>query len=100
MTPRISATDTPAGDGSGKTTSLVKALDHVATKLGARLKARTQQVACITYTEIAAQEIHAEVGDSAIVTVWTIHSFLRALAKALQKDIARWVRARVEASAH
>jgi hypothetical protein len=66
----------------------------------ARLKARTQQVACITYTEIAAQEIHAEVGDSPIVTVWTIHSFLRALAKALQKDIARWVRARVEASAH
>ena len=116
MTSRISAPDTPAdvelrrlldkeelrgfvmlaGAGSGKTTSLVKALDYVATKHGARLKARTQQVACITYTEIAAEEIHADVGNSPLVKVSTIHSFLWSLAKAFQKDIAQWVRACVE----
>lgn len=117
MTSRISAPDTPAdtelrclldkeelkgfvmlaGAGSGKTTSLVKALDHVATKHGARLKARTQQVACITYTEIAAHEIHLDVGNSPLVMVSTIHSFLWSLAKPFQRDIAKWVRARVEA---
>jgi DNA helicase II / ATP-dependent DNA helicase PcrA len=85
-----------AGAGSGKTTSLVKALDHVATKHGARLKARTQQVACITYTEVAAQEIHSDVGNSPLVAVSTIHSFLWSLADPFQKDIAKWVRVRVE----
>ena len=116
MTSRISAPDTPAdielrslldkeelkgfvmlaGAGSGKTTSLIKALDHVATRHGARLKARTQQVACITYTEVAAQEIHADVGNNPLVMVSTIHSFLWSLAKAFQKDIAQWVQSRVE----
>jgi DNA helicase-2/ATP-dependent DNA helicase PcrA len=116
VTSRISAPDTPAdielrrlldkeelkgfvmlaGAGSGKTTSLVKALDYVASTHGARLKARTQQVACITYTEVAAQEIHADVGNNPLVMVSTIHSFLWSLAKAFQKDIARWVRSRVE----
>lgn len=116
MTLRISAPDTPAdielrglldreelksfvmlaGAGSGKTTSLVKALEYVATKHGARLKARTQQVACITYTEIAAKEIHEDVGNSPLVMVSTIHSFLWSLAKAFQRDIAQWVRARIE----
>ncbi|MGY4741425.1 UvrD-helicase domain-containing protein [Streptomyces sp. ATMOS53] len=85
-----------AGAGSGKTTSLVKALDHVATKHGSRLKARTQRVACITYTEVAAMEIHADVGNSPLVAVSTIHSFLWSLASPFQKDIAKWVRARVE----
>lgn len=119
MTSRISAPDTPAdielrglldkeelrgfimlaGAGSGKTTSLVKALDHVAIKHGARLKARTQQVACITYTEVAAQEIHADVGNSPLVMVSTIHSFLWSLARAFQKDIAQWVRVRTEGKA-
>ena len=85
-----------AGAGSGKTTSLVKALDHVVNKQGTRLKARTQQVACITYTEIAANEIHADVGNSPLVMVSTIHSFLWSMAKAFQKDIAQWVRSRIE----
>jgi DNA helicase-2/ATP-dependent DNA helicase PcrA len=87
-----------AGAGSGKTTSLVKALDHVTVKHGVRLKTRSQQVACITYTEVAAQEIYADVGRSPLVAVSTIHSFLWSLIHPFQRDIARWVRCRVEAS--
>lgn len=116
MRSRISAPDTPAdiklrrlldgdqlqsfvmvaGAGSGKTTSLVKALDHVATRHGDRLRARTQQVACITYTEVAAKEIHADVGNSPLVSVSTIHSFLWTLVRPFQRDIARWVSRHIE----
>ncbi|MET9909875.1 UvrD-helicase domain-containing protein [Streptomyces sp. NPDC006476] len=85
-----------AGAGSGKTTSLVKALNHVVVKHGARLRARTQQVACITYTEVAAREIHTDVGSSPLAAVSTIHSFLWALISPFQTDIAKWVRCRIE----
>ncbi|GAA2784647.1 UvrD-helicase domain-containing protein [Streptomyces rameus] len=85
-----------AGAGSGKTTSLVKALDHVVVKHGARLRARTQQVACITYTEVAAREIHTDVGNSPLAAVSTIHSFLWSLISPFQTDISNWVRCRIE----
>ncbi|MEU7408506.1 UvrD-helicase domain-containing protein [Streptomyces sp. NPDC042638] len=87
-----------AGAGSGKTTSLVKALDYVKIRHGARLQSRTQQIACITYTEVAAKEIHADVEHSPLVEVSTIHSFLWSLVQPFQRDIAQWVRCRVEAS--
>lgn len=80
-----------AGAGSGKTTSLVKALAHVATARGEELRARTQQVACITYTEIAAREIQDDVGNSELVHVSTIHSFLWRVVKPFHRDIAVWV---------
>jgi len=53
-----------AGAGSGKTTSLIKGLTEILVKHGERLKLRRQQVACITYTEIAAGEIWADVGNN------------------------------------
>lgn len=85
-----------AGAGSGKTTSLVKALAHVTHTRGASLLAKTQRVACITYTEVAAREIHQEIGNDPLASVSTIHSFLWALAKPFQKDIGVWVATRVD----
>jgi DNA helicase-2/ATP-dependent DNA helicase PcrA len=85
-----------AGAGSGKTTSLVKALTHVASTRGDVLKSRTQRVACITYTEIAAKEIHGDVGNDPLVLVSTIHSFLWSLARPFQRDIAVWVHSKVQ----
>lgn len=85
-----------AGAGSGKTTSLVKALAHVTRTRGTSLLAKTQRVACITYTEIAAREIHEEIGNDPLASVSTIHSFLWALAKPFQKDIGVWVAARID----
>jgi DNA helicase-2/ATP-dependent DNA helicase PcrA len=46
-----------AGAGSGKTTSLVKALAHLAATKGPQFRQRGQRVACITYTEVAVGEI-------------------------------------------
>ncbi|APE33983.1 hypothetical protein BOX37_08360 [Nocardia mangyaensis] len=88
-----------AGAGSGKTTSLVKALDHVAVSRGPRLRARTQQVACITYTSVAAEEIAADVGHNPLVSVSTIHSFLWSLIRPFQRDIRAYVIRKLEAKA-
>lgn len=85
-----------AGAGSGKTTSLVKALDHVTRTRGPALRAEGQKVACITYTVIAANEIHEEIGRHPLATVATIHSFLWSVIKPFQRDIGAWVRERTQ----
>lgn len=89
-TPRVSF-NMIAGAGSGKTTSLVKALNHIITTKGNILKRQGQQVACVTYTEIAAKEIWNDVGNNTLVHVSTIHSFLWTIIRPFQKDIKKWV---------
>ncbi|MBI1912110.1 MAG: ATP-dependent helicase [Deltaproteobacteria bacterium] len=84
-----------AGAGSGKTTSLIKALDHVGKKYGAELNRRKQKVVCITYTEIAQQEIWNDVGQNLLFHVSTIHSFLWTVIRPFQSDIKKWVFERI-----
>jgi DNA helicase II / ATP-dependent DNA helicase PcrA len=85
-----------AGAGSGKTTSLINGLTEILTKHGERLKLRRQKVACITYTDIAAGEIWADVGRNPRVHVSTIHSFLWLLVRTFQSDIQVWVTNRID----
>jgi len=85
-----------AGAGSGKTTSLVKALAHVARQHGPALRSRGQKVACITYTEIAASEIAEDVGAGPLVHVSTIHSFLWTLVRPFQKEVVAWVADKID----
>jgi DNA helicase-2/ATP-dependent DNA helicase PcrA len=85
-----------AGAGSGKTTSLIKGLASILAIHGERLRLRRQRVACITYTEIAAGEIWADVGNNPLIHVSTIHSFLWSIARGFQQDIAAWVANRIE----
>lgn len=80
-----------AGAGSGKTTSLIKALDCVMKSYGAAMRVRKQQVACITYTDLAANEIRADVSANPLVHVSTIHSFYWNIAKTFQADIKTWL---------
>lgn len=80
-----------AGAGSGKTTSLIKALDCVMSSHGATMRLKKQQVACITYTDLAANEIRADVKDNPLVHVSTIHSFYWTIAKTFQADIKTWL---------
>ena len=84
-----------AGAGSGKTTSLIKGLTEILSKHGEKLKRRHQKAACITYTDIAAQEIWADVGNNPLVHVSTIHSFLWSLIRTFQSDIQVWVTNRI-----
>lgn len=85
-----------AGAGSGKTTSLIKGLASILAIHGERLRLRRQRVACITYTEIAAGEIWADVGNNPLIHVSTIHSFLWSITRGFQQDIAAWVANRIE----
>jgi DNA helicase-2/ATP-dependent DNA helicase PcrA len=85
-----------AGAGSGKTTSLIKALSGILKTHGEHLRSRRQKVACITYTDIAAGEIWADVGNNPLVHVSTIHSFLWSTVKHFQPDIKNWVSVRIE----
>lgn len=85
-----------AGAGSGKTTSLIKALAHLARFHGSALRRAGQQIACITYTEVAVNEISADVGISPLFHISTIHSFLWVVIRPFQSDIATWVVSRIE----
>jgi len=85
-----------AGAGSGKTTSLVKALAALVRAHGNELRARRQRVACITYTEVAAAEAWEDVGNSPLVHVSTIHSFLWKIVCSFQIDIRAWAARRIE----
>lgn len=84
-----------AGAGSGKTTSLVKALAHIEQSQGAHLRRMGQKIACITFTEVAVNEIRSDVGGDGLYHVSTIHSFLWELIKPFQNDLRDWVRARL-----
>jgi DNA helicase-2/ATP-dependent DNA helicase PcrA len=85
-----------AGAGSGKTTSLVKALTTIVSSNGDELRRKRQRVACITYTEIAAGEIWADVGNNPLVHVSTIHSFLWMVTRTFQRDIRSWILRRID----
>ncbi|WP_198659291.1 UvrD-helicase domain-containing protein [Nocardiopsis sp. FIRDI 009] len=81
-----------AGAGSGKTTSLVRALRHIGRQEGAALLGQRRQVACITYTNAAVEEITRRVDADPLFHVSTIHSFLWRLAQPFQGMIRTWVR--------
>ncbi len=85
-----------AGAGSGKTTSLIKGLAAIIEEHGANLKSQRQRVACVTYTDVAAQEIWTDVGNNHLVHVSTIHSFMWMLVRTFQSDIRAWVKRRIE----
>jgi DNA helicase-2/ATP-dependent DNA helicase PcrA len=84
-----------AGAGSGKTTSLIKALASTLEIHGSSLKKRKQRIACITYTDLAAKEVSADVSENPLVQVSTIHSFYWSIIKSFQLDIKSWVIATV-----
>uniref|UniRef100_UPI00289E2B01 UvrD-helicase domain-containing protein n=1 Tax=Paracoccus sp. TaxID=267 RepID=UPI00289E2B01 len=64
-----------AGAGAGKTYSLVAALKKIISEQGRSLVQAGQRVACITYTEVARDEIAVEVEDHPAILVETIHAF-------------------------
>lgn len=81
-----------AGAGSGKTRSLVRALDHVRTTSDSRLRLRGQRVAVITFTNAACDEIKRRLEFDPVIEVSTIHSFAWALIAGLNYDIREWLR--------
>jgi DNA helicase-2/ATP-dependent DNA helicase PcrA len=82
-----------AGAGAGKTYSLVKALKKIIAERGPALMRAGQQVACITYTEVARQEIANEIEAHPAILVNTIHGFGWAFISRFQKTLRELVAA-------
>ncbi|MGR5129702.1 UvrD-helicase domain-containing protein [Photobacterium swingsii] len=64
-----------AGAGAGKTYSLIKGLKLLINEQGETLARKGQQVACITYTNVATNEINARTDGHPIIFASTIHGF-------------------------
>lgn len=86
-----------AGAGSGKTRSLVNTLTFLDKNMGKWLIANRKQIAVITYTNAACDEISRRLHYKPIFAVSTIHSFLWELIKNYQSDIKEWVISAIKA---
>lgn len=73
-----------AGAGAGKTESLIKALRYLIDKRGRTFVRQNQQVACITYTNVATDEIKSRTDGHPAILPSTIHSFCWTLIKDFQ----------------
>ena len=65
-----------AGAGSGKTYALIQCLEYIISNYRKELLSRNQKVSCITYTNVAANNIKKRIGLSDIIEVSTIHECL------------------------
>jgi DNA helicase-2/ATP-dependent DNA helicase PcrA len=86
-----------AGAGSGKTRALVKAMTVFRKKHGKEFRRSGQQVAVITYTNAACDEIKSRTAYDSVFAVSTIHSFAWELIRAYHQDIREWLGERLRA---
>ena len=86
-----------AGAGSGKTRSLINTLEYLDKEKGHYLAERGKQIAVITYTNAACDEIGRRLQYKSIFMVSTIHSFLWEMIKNFQQDIKIWVESSISA---
>lgn len=81
-----------AGAGSGKTRSLVNALNYLAKTYRDALRLRGRQVGVITYTNAACDEITRRTEYNPLFVVCTIHSFAWSQIKGFNSDIRAWLK--------
>ncbi|NIF28901.1 ATP-dependent helicase [Pantoea sp. Tr-811] len=81
-----------AGAGSGKTHSLVVAVKSLKDRERERLTFEGRQIAIITYTNAACEEIARRLEHDPLVEVSTIHAFAWRMIKGFNDDIRDWLR--------
>lgn len=86
-----------AGAGSGKTRSLVNALENISTASSEKMRLQGRQVGVITYTNNACAEIKRRLNNDLLVHVSTIHSFTWDLICGFNSDISKWLVERLTA---
>lgn len=80
-----------AGAGAGKTYSLEKALRWLIDKRGTDLLRRRQQVGCITYTNVAKEEVISRIQAHPVVRPETVHGFCWSILKDFQTTLRELV---------
>ncbi|MBU2923085.1 AAA family ATPase [Winogradskyella psychrotolerans] len=76
-----------AGAGSGKTYTLIQTINHVLATKGKSIKLNNQRIVCITYTNVAKNEIIERLENNPLVIVSTIHEFLWDCIKKFNKQL-------------
>lgn len=76
-----------AGAGAGKTYSLEKALRFLIEREGKLLKRLNRRIACITFTNVARDQIEARTDQSPLIHCDTIHTFCWSIISGFQKDL-------------
>ncbi len=76
-----------AGAGAGKTYALIESLKYIIQEYSKKLKYHNQNIMCITYTNVATNEIKERLGNSDLVKVSTIHERLWELIKDYQRQL-------------
>ncbi len=76
-----------AGAGAGKTYTLVKALQFLIDRHKHTMSQRHQKIACITFTNVAKDEIDARTDRSPLIYCNTIHAFCWSLISGFQKQL-------------
>ncbi|MCO7187413.1 MULTISPECIES: ATP-dependent helicase [unclassified Pseudoalteromonas] len=79
-----------AGAGSGKTYSLKNALDFLKNQYSDDFSRRGKQIAVVTFTNNAADEIKDRIEQNPIFAVSTIHSFCWDAIGGFNEDIRKW----------
>ena len=74
-----------AGAGAGKTYALIQSLKLIITEKGKNLEMHNQRIMCITYTNVAANEIKERLGKTTLVDVSTIHERIWSIIAPYQK---------------
>ncbi len=76
-----------AGAGSGKTYTLIQTINYVLETKGESIKLNNQKIVCITYTNVAKNEIIERLENNPLVIVSTIHEFLWNCIKRFNKQL-------------
>lgn len=76
-----------AGAGAGKTYSLVKALQYLIEREGRRLPRLNQRIACITFTNVAKDEIEARTDRNPVIHCDTVHAFSWSIISGFQAQL-------------
>lgn len=80
-----------AGAGAGKTYTLIKALKYQIEKYGDAFLSTNRKIACITYTNVAKDEIKSRTDNHPIVFAETIHAFGWQVIKDFQKVLREYI---------
>ncbi|WP_333595267.1 UvrD-helicase domain-containing protein, partial [Anaerospora hongkongensis] len=81
-----------AGAGSGKTKSLIDALNYLSKKYGEQFLSQKRNIAVITYTNAACDEIKRRAQYNPLFVISTIHSFAWELIRPYTTDLKEWLR--------
>jgi len=78
-----------AGAGSGKTWSLIESLKYIIGQYSDELEKNKKKIVCITYTNVAKDEITDRINHSPFVEVGTIHDFLWSVISPFTVDLKK-----------